>query len=299
MADNMASTEQEKRVKQLKRELEGWREVIIPVNSILLWEKNWYPGMLVGLTTTVFLFLWYLDPSVLTTVSVLGLITTLVDYLVPTLTASICHPDSWTGLKERKLEEICRNLIATQTQLMFYWALFYDMRQSRPRVRHNLHGIEVPQFKSIKKCYIIYNLLPQHLPKQNASQIRWFAEAKLSVDQIRERVLKVCTAFDKVTADKRLVTSKRYFSSKPPLSLESIRDRVLLVLKLYDKVEPTKLTVDSHFINDLGLDSLDHVEVIMAMEDEFGFEIPDGDAEKLLRPADIVRYIADKEDIYE
>ena len=72
-------------------------------------------------------------------------------------------------------------------------------------------------------------------------------------------------------------------------------------------------------MNDLGLDSLDHVEVIMAMEDEFGnklivcyinthinhyflvsgFEIPDGDAEKLLRPADIVRYIADKEEVYE
>lgn len=60
-----------------------------------------------------------------------------------------------------------------------------------------------------------------------------------------------------------------------------------------------QLTLDSHFINDLGLDSLDHVEVIMAMEDEFGFEIPDADAEKLLRPADIVRYVGDKEDIYE
>lgn len=47
------------------------------------------------------------------------------------------------------------------------------------------------------------------------------------------------------------------------------------------------------------MDSLDHVEVIMAMEDEFGFEIPDVDAEKLLRPADIVRYVADREDIYE
>lgn len=57
--------------------------------------------------------------------------------------------------------------------------------------------------------------------------------------------------------------------------------------------------MESHFINDLGLDSLDHVEVIMAMEDEFGFEIPDADAEKLLRPSDIVRYVADKEDIYE
>lgn len=134
MADGMGSTDQEKRVKQLKRELEGWREVIIPLNSVLLWEKNWYPGMLVGLSTVVFFFLWYLDPSVLTTVSVLGLITTLVDYLVPTLTASICHPDSWTGIKERKLEEICRSLVSAQMQLLFYWALFYDMRQTRPRV---------------------------------------------------------------------------------------------------------------------------------------------------------------------
>lgn len=52
-------------------------------------------------------------------------------------------------------------------------------------------------------------------------------------------------------------------------------------------------------MKDLGLDSLDHVEVIMAMEDEFGFEIPDQDAEKLMRPADLIQYIADKEDIYE
>jgi len=60
-----------------------------------------------------------------------------------------------------------------------------------------------------------------------------------------------------------------------------------------------QLNVESHFINDLGLDSLDHVEVIMAMEDEFGFEIPDSDAEKLLKPADIIKYVADKEDVYE
>ncbi|KAK9739312.1 Phosphopantetheine attachment site [Popillia japonica] len=91
----------------------------------------------------------------------------------------------------------------------------------------------------------------------------------------------------------------RCYSAKPPLSLKLISDRVLLVLQLYDKVNPSKLKLESHFINDLGLDSLDHVEVIMAMEDEFGFEIPDADAEKLLRPSDIVRYVADKEDIYE
>ncbi|XP_013186946.2 acyl carrier protein, mitochondrial isoform X1 [Amyelois transitella] len=91
----------------------------------------------------------------------------------------------------------------------------------------------------------------------------------------------------------------RNYSHDAPLTLDLIKSRVLLVLQLYDKVNPEKLTVDSHFMTDLGLDSLDHVEVIMAMEDEFGFEIPDADAERLLRPKDIIQYVADKQDIYE
>jgi NADH dehydrogenase (ubiquinone) 1 alpha/beta subcomplex 1 len=60
-----------------------------------------------------------------------------------------------------------------------------------------------------------------------------------------------------------------------------------------------QLKVESHFIKDLGLDSLDHVELVMAMEDEFGFEIPDTDAERLQRPADVIQYICDKEDVFE
>ncbi|XP_038618706.1 acyl carrier protein, mitochondrial [Tachyglossus aculeatus] len=91
----------------------------------------------------------------------------------------------------------------------------------------------------------------------------------------------------------------RQYSDLPPLTLESIKERVLYVLKLYDKIDPEKLSVSSHFMKDLGLDSLDQVEIIMAMEDEFGFEIPDIDAEKLMCPQEIVDYIADKKDVYE
>ena len=78
-----------------------------------------------------------------------------------------------------------------------------------------------------------------------------------------------------------------------------IEERITLVLNLYDKIDPEKLKLDSHFMKDLGLDSLDHVEIIMAVEDEFGFEIPDMDAERLYTVKDIVRYIGDKEDIYD
>ncbi|XP_062973629.1 acyl carrier protein, mitochondrial-like [Elgaria multicarinata webbii] len=91
----------------------------------------------------------------------------------------------------------------------------------------------------------------------------------------------------------------RHYADLPPLTLDGIKERVLYVLKLYDKIEPEKLAVDSHFMKDLGLDSLDQVEIIMAMEDEFGFEIPDMEAEKLMCPQEIVDYIADKKDVYE
>lgn len=91
----------------------------------------------------------------------------------------------------------------------------------------------------------------------------------------------------------------RQYGDLPPLTLENIKDRVMYVLKLYDKISPEKLNTSSHFTKDLGLDSLDQVEIIMAMEDEFGFEIPDAEAEKLMTPEEIVQYIADKKDVYE
>ncbi|KAK3586057.1 hypothetical protein CHS0354_033179 [Potamilus streckersoni] len=91
----------------------------------------------------------------------------------------------------------------------------------------------------------------------------------------------------------------RTYSGKPPLTIKMVEERVLLVLRLYDKIDPYKLTVESHFMKDLGLDSLDQIEIVMAMEDEFGFEIPDSDADRLMTPKDIVQYVCDKEDVYD
>lgn len=50
---------------------------------------------------------------------------------------------------------------------------------------------------------------------------------------------------------------------------------------------------DSHFVDDLGADSLDIVELIMAMEEEFDLEIPDEEAEKLLTLNDVLTYLKD------
>ena len=70
-----------------------------------------------------------------------------------------------------------------------------------------------------------------------------------------------------------------------------VTDRVLGCLKNFQKVDPSKVTEKSHFMNDLGLDSLDAVEVVMAFEDEFAIEIPDADAEKIMSTEDAIKYV--------
>lgn len=56
-------------------------------------------------------------------------------------------------------------------------------------------------------------------------------------------------------------------------------------------VEPEKVTDDASFVEDLGADSLDTVELVMAFEEEFGIEIPDEDAEKISTVQNAVDYI--------
>ena len=70
-------------------------------------------------------------------------------------------------------------------------------------------------------------------------------------------------------------------------TFEKVRDIVVGQLG----VEPDEVSIDSTFIDDLGADSLDIVELIMAFEEEFNIEIPDEAAEKIKTVQDVVTYI--------
>ena len=59
-------------------------------------------------------------------------------------------------------------------------------------------------------------------------------------------------------------------------------------------VKPEEVTPQASFIEDLGADSLDTVELVMALEEEFGVEIPDEDAEKMTTVGDAIKYIEEK-----
>ncbi|MBU5225573.1 acyl carrier protein [Clostridium senegalense] len=73
---------------------------------------------------------------------------------------------------------------------------------------------------------------------------------------------------------------------------EKVRKRISEQLSL----DEDDITLESSFIDDLGADSLDIVELIMALEEEFDIEIPDEDAEKISTVGDVVEYIKTRVD---
>ncbi len=75
------------------------------------------------------------------------------------------------------------------------------------------------------------------------------------------------------------------------MSSEEILEKVKAIIVEQLGVTDTAVTMDASFIDDLGADSLDIVELVMAIEEEFDIEIPDTDAEKVVTVGDVVDYI--------
>jgi len=78
------------------------------------------------------------------------------------------------------------------------------------------------------------------------------------------------------------------------MSDKSIEEKVRGIIVEQLGVTAEQATLEASFIEDLGADSLDTVELVMAFEEEFGVEVPDEDAEKLLQVGDVVKYIEER-----
>ncbi len=71
-------------------------------------------------------------------------------------------------------------------------------------------------------------------------------------------------------------------------------DRIKAIIAEQLGVKQEEVVDQAKFIDDLGADSLDTVELVMALEEEFGIEIPDEDAEKMVSVGDAIKYIEEK-----
>ncbi|CAA3012199.1 acyl carrier 1, mitochondrial-like [Olea europaea subsp. europaea] len=93
---------------------------------------------------------------------------------------------------------------------------------------------------------------------------------------------------ERIQADRRLISASH---GDIHLDKQEVIGRVLDVIKSFPNDDPSKVTPDVHFQKDLGLDSLDNVEIVMALEEEFKLEIPDKEADKIDSCHLAVKYI--------
>ena len=73
--------------------------------------------------------------------------------------------------------------------------------------------------------------------------------------------------------------------------MASIEEEVVQIISEQLGVEKDQITLETSFINDLGADSLDTVELVMEFEQKFDMEIPDEEAEKIQTVGDVIRYV--------
>ncbi|CAO3597309.1 unnamed protein product [Absidia cylindrospora] len=105
-------------------------------------------------------------------------------------------------------------------------------------------------------------------------------------------------AASKATLYRSAAPSFIRFYSAGALSQTDIESRVLDILKGFDKIDQSKVALDANFVTDLGLDSLDTVEVVMAIEEDFSVEIPDKEADDIKTPRQAVDYISQRSDAH-
>jgi acyl carrier protein len=84
---------------------------------------------------------------------------------------------------------------------------------------------------------------------------------------------------------------ERIVNNQESLKMSDVAAKVKKIIVEHLGVDEAKVTEEASFIDDLGADSLDTVELVMAFEEEFGSEISDSEAEKILTVGDAIRFI--------
>jgi acyl carrier protein len=78
--------------------------------------------------------------------------------------------------------------------------------------------------------------------------------------------------------------------------MAELEERIAEIIAEQLEVEVAEVTPEASFVDDLGADSLDTVELVMALEEEFGIEIPDEEAEKIATVKDAITYIQEHQE---
>lgn len=122
---------QKKEFNKVKHDLEVYRELLLVLHGVLKWEQQWYPGVIGGVITFLWLLIWILDFSTLTLVAVVALLVTVIDYGYPLVSKFIFKPEQWSGAQEKLYEEVIESIVNVKLCLKKTVSSFFSSRSER------------------------------------------------------------------------------------------------------------------------------------------------------------------------
>ncbi|XP_038065029.1 ADP-ribosylation factor-like protein 6-interacting protein 1 [Patiria miniata] len=131
-AANSESKDEE--ITSLEQSLHEWRYILLHADGWLRWERENQPLIMAAAVTVFFTMLWWLEPSVLTTLSLLVMLICLADYLGPTVFHSyLCPPTEWTAEHQRQYQQVCISLLRTKDSVVNGYQWLKNMKEEKPK----------------------------------------------------------------------------------------------------------------------------------------------------------------------
>lgn len=97
-------------IAQLKQQLESWKFILVASNNLVEWDRQYDPAIIVTVDTLIFGLIYVYNPSILTTVAVIGLLFLILEYAVPMLTSYLFKTSDWDSTSEVKYTRICERI---------------------------------------------------------------------------------------------------------------------------------------------------------------------------------------------
>jgi ADP-ribosylation factor-like protein 6-interacting protein 1 len=118
-------------VAQLKLSLEGWKFLLVPINNLLEWERSIDPVIIFILNTFIFGLMAYYNPSILTTISIIGLTCLLLESIVPLVVNYFFKSTEWDIVSESKYTRICERISNLNRHIENFKLKLHTIRKER------------------------------------------------------------------------------------------------------------------------------------------------------------------------
>jgi len=119
---------------RMRELLDDWKQLLVHAKRVVDWEEAFHPGVIFGVVSFLFLVIWYVEPTFLSFLSLVALIITVADYLLPLVLPRLLPMDAWSEEEQRRYDAVCDAIVGAKYESRALFFRAQEMKAERPRL---------------------------------------------------------------------------------------------------------------------------------------------------------------------